>query len=80
MSKRSIICACLVALIAILLALCLGGCGLGMSQYGQDVEIIYHEGGCLMIVDGLSVEQVKEKTKEWSFDTDCRIDVRTVTD
>lgn len=50
------------------------------NQQAQDIQIIYAEGGCLLIVEGLSVEQVAEKRKEWDFDTDCRISVRTVID
>ena len=66
------------------LVLCLATCTLlpscSLSQSGKNVEIIYSNGGCLMIVDGVSVEQIREKEKEWVFDEDCKISVRTDVD
>jgi hypothetical protein len=62
------------------IALCmlLSSCSAGFpSQQGQNVEIIYSNGGCLMIVDGVQVEQIREKEKEWLFDENCKISVRT---
>ena len=68
----------LLLLLLLLLLLTCSGCGALQSQQGQQVEVIYHEGGCLMIVDGLSIEQMDEKEKLWLFDEGCKISVKTV--
>ena len=48
------------------------------NQSGSDVKVIYSQGGCMMIVDGLQVEQVDEKEKQWIFDENCKISVKTI--
>ena len=79
MSKWKHVCLLVVALMLILLLLCLGGCTQWQkNQSGSDVKVIYSQGGCMMIVDGLQVEQVDEKEKQWIFDENCKISVKTI--
>ena len=72
MRKRAIICACLVALIAILLALCLGGCASKQS----DVQFIWHDGQCMLFVDGITVQSAQELKKDWVFE-ECAVEVKS---
>jgi hypothetical protein len=65
------------AVLVILLILCLGGCA---AQSAQNADIIYAKGGCLLVVDGLLIEQMDEKSKQWVFDENCKISVKTVVD
>ena len=57
-----------------LLVLCLSGCGL--SQQGTNATVIYAKDGCLFYVEGMSMEQVRDKEKEWEFDENCNISVK----
>lgn len=68
---------CFIIFIAYVIAMMLIGC---TTQRATDADIIYHQGGCLFVVEGLTVEQVKQATKDWAFDTECRISVRTTID
>ena len=65
------------AVLLILLLLCLGGCA---AQSAQNADIIYAKGGCLLVVDGQVVEQMDEKRRDWFFDEDCKISIKTVVD
>lgn len=49
------------------------------TQQAQDMQIIYVD-GCAFMVEGLTLEQIKQKTKAWEFDENCRISVSTTVD
>ena len=44
------------------------------TQQAQGVELIYVD-GCALVIEGLTLEQVQEVTREWSFDQDCKVRV-----
>lgn len=78
MSKSLHIAMLVIAVLVILLLLCLGGCSL--TQRTNTVDFIYSNGGCLLYLDGLSVEQVGEASRNWVFDEDCDISISTIVD
>jgi hypothetical protein len=61
------------------LALCLVMCTLLTScsaQKGQDINLIWHDGECLLYIEGISAEQAGKVNKEWQF-TSCGITVES---
>ena len=55
----------------LLLILCLGGCAANKTS---NVDVIWHSGGCLLIVDGLSATQADQIQSNWDF-KDCEVSV-----
>ena len=77
MRKETHILMLICAALVILLILCLGGCA---AQSAQNAAIIYAKGGCLLVVDGQIVEQMDEKQRDWFFEDECKISVKTAVD
>ena len=48
----------------------LNGCS--TSKQAQKMDIIWHDGKCLLIADGMSATQAKEMMSEWQF-RECEI-------
>ena len=44
------------------------------SQKVSDLDIIWHDGECLLVADGLSAEQAEQLGREWSFKA-CEVTV-----
>lgn len=63
-----------------LLALLLTGCGQIPNSSSSSATVIYHNDGCLFYVDGLTLEQVREKEKDWEFTENCEVAVRLEVD
>ena len=62
----------IVAMLFILLMLCLAGC----STSNKSVQVIWHDGECLLYVDGISADQAGNMSKEWEFG-DCGVKVES---
>ena len=58
-------------------AVLLSGCQ--QAQTATDATVIYGNGGCLFIVDGLSLEKLDEKQERWEFE-DCKVSVNSDTE
>jgi len=63
---------CLILFVAYIIALLLMGCA--SQQSGANV--IWHDGRCLLYVEGISASQAAEVTKYWEF-TECEITVES---
>lgn len=70
MNQRFHIAMLIVAILIILLLLCLGGC----ASKNQSINLVWHDGECLLWVEGISAEQAGNMSKEWAFG-DCEIRV-----
>ena len=46
--------------------------GCSTSKQAQKTDIIWHDGKCLLIADGMSATQAKEMMSEWQF-KECEI-------
>ena len=40
----------------------------------QDIEIIWHDGECLFVADGMTIEQAKDLQQTWKFEQ-CKIEI-----
>jgi hypothetical protein len=46
------------------------------AQKGQDINLIWHDGECLLYIEGISAEQAGKVNKAWEFST-CGITVES---
>ena len=53
--------------------LMLAGCN--KSQKAQDLDIIWYDGKCLLVAEGMSIEQAKEIKQDWKFEA-CKIETK----
>ncbi len=44
------------------------------AQKANDLQIIWHAGECLLVADGLLIEQAQSIQKEWQF-AECEVNV-----
>ena len=65
--------ACIVVFVLIVL---LFATGCTVHTRAQDIDIIWHDGKCLLVADGMNIEQARELKQAWNF-KECDI---TVTD
>jgi uncharacterized lipoprotein NlpE involved in copper resistance len=63
---------CLIIFTAYLIALLLMGCATKQSA----INLIWHDGQCLLFVEGISAEQAGNMSKEWEFG-ECEIKVES---
>ena len=40
----------------------------------QNIDLIWHNGQCLLVADGMSIEQAREIHQSWTFE-DCKIEI-----
>lgn len=62
------------ALLIILLLLCLSGCE-SMSSSSGSTKLIWHNGQCLLVVDGLTATQADEIDDLWEF-KECEVTIK----
>jgi hypothetical protein len=63
--------ACII--IGILIVWLLAGCGV---QQVDNTKVVWHNGQCLLLVDGMTAQQAKQLTHEWELE-DCKVSVRS---
>jgi len=54
---------CLILFVAYIIALLLMGCASKQAA----INLIWHDGECLLFVEGISAEQAGNMSKEWEF-------------
>lgn len=69
-----IIIACIIVMV-LFMAYVLTGCT--PHTKGRDLKIIWYDGKCLMVADGMSIEQAKEIKEYWKFE-ECKVQVSDI--
>ena len=64
---------------SVVMSTLLSSCNLLQSQQATDATVIYGNGGCMFIVDGLSLEKLDEKREQWDFE-DCKVSINSESD